>query len=231
MGYSEGRKRKLALRYLFFLIGVAVNSFGIAVITKAALGTSPITSVAYVLDLGFLPTLGEFTFAMNLVFIAAQVAILRRDYQPLQLLQIVVNIIFSALIDVSMGLLSWLSPQGIVMQVIVLLLGCAILALGIAIEVAPNVIFVPGEGLVRAITSVSPKPFGTNKVMFDTTLVIFAVVMSLILFHGIRGLGVGTIISALLVGRIVNVYNSHLPFLRRIAGLSRSAVGAPEEAI
>ncbi len=145
MAYSRGHKRRLALRYLFFALGVAINSFGIAVITKAALGTSPISSVAYVLDLAFPPTLGEFTFVINLVFIGIQIALLRRDFQPVQFLQIVVNVVFSALIDVSMAALGTFEPTGLAAQLAALLIGCTILAFGIAVEVAPNVIVVPGR--------------------------------------------------------------------------------------
>lgn len=230
MAYSRGHKRRLALRYLFFALGVAINSFGIAVITKAALGTSPISSVAYVLDLAFPPTLGEFTFVINLVFIGIQIALLRRDFQPVQFLQIVVNVVFSALIDVSMAALGTFEPTGLAAQLAALLIGCTILAFGIAVEVAPNVIVVPGEGAVRAISSVSAKPFGSCKVAFDVTLVAIALVLSLVFFRGIQGLGVGTVVSALLVGRIVNLFNRFVPFLAAIARLSRSEVGAPEAA-
>ena len=237
MPQPHGQSRhteKLARRYAWFALGVAVNSFGVALITKAALGTSPITSVAYVLDLAFAPTLGEFTFAMNLVFIAGQIALalLRRDFQPVQLLQIVVNLVFSALIDVSMGLLAAFEPTGIVVQAAALLAGCAVLAFGIAIEVAPNVIVVPGEGAVRAITAVTRKPFGTCKVAFDTSLVCIALVLSFTFFHGIQGLGVGTVVSALLVGRLVNLINAHVPLIAHIARLTRHSNGtAPEEAL
>ena len=230
MAYSRGHKRRLALRYLFFALGVAINSFGIAVITKAALGTSPISSVAYVLDLAFPPTLGEFTFVINLVFIGIQIALLRRDFQPVQFLQIMVNVVFSALIDVSMAALGTFEPTGLAAQLAALLIGCTILAFGIAVEVAPNVIVVPGEGAVRAISSVSAKPFGSCKVAFDVTLVAIALVLSLAFFRGIQGLGIGTVVSALLVGRIVNLFNRFVPFLAAIARLSRSEVGAPEAA-
>lgn len=230
MAYSRGHKRRLALRYLFFALGVAINSFGIAVITKAALGTSPISSVAYVLDLAFPPTLGEFTFVINLVFIGIQIALLRRDFQPVQFLQIVVNVVFSALIDVSMAALGTFEPTGLAAQLAALLIGCTILAFGIAVEVAPNVIVVPGEGAVRAISSVSAKPFGSCKVAFDVTLVAIALVLSLAFFREIQGLGIGTVVSALLVGRIVNLFNRFVPFLAAIARLSRSEVGAPEAA-
>ena len=231
MGYSAGHKRRLALRYLFFVLGVAINSFGIALITKAALGTSPITSVAYVFDLAFPPTLGEFTFVMNLVFISLQIVLLRRDFQLIQLLQLVVNVVFSALIDVSMSLLGMLDLTSAVSQAAALVAGCTVLAFGIAIEVAPNVITVPGEGLVRAISSVTRRPFGSCKVAFDVSLAVLALVCSFLFFGEVRGLGVGTVVSALLVGRIVNLCNRHLPFLKSIAALSRSETGAPEAAI
>ena len=122
-----------SLRYLYFFIGVLINSFGVALITKAALGTSPISSVPYVLSLRFTPTLGEFTFVMNLIFIILQPVLLRRQYHPVQLLQIVVNVVFSWFIDVSMNLLGWLEPQNIAVELIILLLGCAVLGFGISV--------------------------------------------------------------------------------------------------
>ena len=85
-------------RYLWFLAGVLINSFGVALITRAALGTSPISSLPYVLSFRFPVTLGQFTFAMNLFFILGQVLLLRRDFQPIQLLQVAVNAVFSAFI-------------------------------------------------------------------------------------------------------------------------------------
>lgn len=222
---------RLARRYLWFILGVAINSFGVAFITKAALGTSPISSIPYVLDLAFAPTFGEFTFILNTVYVVLQIVLLRRDFKPVQLLQLVVNLVFSALIDVSMSLLFWLDPTTLPLQVASLLGGCAILGFGIAMEVAPNVIVVPGEGIVRTISAVTRKPFGTCKVAFDVTLVTIAVILSFALFGRLNGLGVGTIVSALLVGRLCNLINLHVPLIAHIARLTRSAHGAPEDAL
>ena len=78
---------------------------------------------------------------------------------------------------------------------------------------------VPGEGIVQAITAVSGCRFGSVKVGFDATLVATALVLSLLFFHRLQGLGVGTILSALAVGRIVNLYNRRLPLISRISAL------------
>ena len=50
-----------AKRYLVFLIGLFISSLGVSFITKASLGTSPISSIPYVLSLNFSMTLGQFT--------------------------------------------------------------------------------------------------------------------------------------------------------------------------
>ena len=94
------------------------------------------------------------------------------------------------------------------------------LAFGISIEVAPKVLMVPGEGIVQAIAAVSGWRFGSVKVCFDATLVATALVLSLLFFHRLQGLGVGTILSALAVGRIVNLYNRRLPLISRISALA-----------
>lgn len=214
----------MALRYLWFIVGVLVNSFGIALITKAALGTSPISSVAYVLSLALPLTIGRFTFIMNMVFIALQPVLLRREYRPIQVLQIAVNVVFSAFLDVSMGMLSWLDPTTLPAQLAALLVGCAILGVGVAVEVAPDVLMVPGEGLVRAIYIVVSRRFGsarfgTIKNLFDISLMLIAVVLSLAFFGYLNGIGVGTVIAALLVGRIVNLTNDHVPLIPYIKKL------------
>lgn len=98
------------------------------------------------------------------------------------------------------------------------------LAFGIVIELAPNVV-VPGEGVVRAIAKVSGVRVGTVKAVFDITLIIIAAVLSLIFFHGLRGVGIGTVISAVLVGPIINIVNRVFTFQHRIQALALSRDG------
>ena len=107
-------------------------------ITKSGLGTSQISSLPYVLSLRFPLSFGGFTFIMNTVFILIQIAIQRRNFPPVQLLQIAANVLFSAFLDVSMAALNWLHPAGWLARGGCMLLGCAILACGISIEIAPD---------------------------------------------------------------------------------------------
>lgn len=201
-------------RIICFLAGIAIESFGIALITKSNLGTSPISSIAWVTTLRFPQiSFGVTTFVMNVLFVVVELMLLRRDFQPIQYLQLAVTFWFASTLDVSMNLLVWFSPDTWWEQGIGLLLGCTILALGICMEVAPGLIMVPGEGVVNALAIVTKARFGTLKVCFDVSLIIIAGILSFVFFSDIRGLGIGTIVAAIITGQIVNVINRYCRFV------------------
>ena len=84
-------------RYVIFLIGLFVNSLGVSLITKASLGTSPISSIPYVLSLRFPFTLGNFTIFFSIFLILLQLLILRKNFKLEHVLQIPVSIVFGYL--------------------------------------------------------------------------------------------------------------------------------------
>ena len=77
-------------------------------------------------------TFGQTTFLFNMIFIVMQIAILKKDFHPIQFLQVLANILFSFFIDISMLVLAWLNPQTLPLRILSLLIGCAILAIGIS---------------------------------------------------------------------------------------------------
>lgn len=208
-------------RLFWFSAGILINSFGIVLITKGALGTSQISSIPYVLSLQMpFISFGMFSFIMNMVYIVLQALLLRRQFKPIQLLQIVVNVVFSASIDVFMAMLSFYAPQQLFTRVLSAIAGCIVLAFGISVEVAPDLIMVPGEGIVAAISKVSGRRFGSVKVVFDVTLILIAALLSWLFFGNIVGVGVGTLLSAVSVGQFVNLINRHVPLLQHIRALA-----------
>lgn len=200
-------RREWCKRYLFFLAGLFINSFGVSFITKAALGTSPISSVPYTLSLGFSPTLGMFTLYMSIVLILIQMILLRKDFPCQYLLQIPVSFLFSWFIDMTMELLGFLSPAAYPAKVICLLLGCAILGFGVFMEMAAGVVMLPGECFVNAISRTFHTDFGRTKVAFDTSITVAAAIIGIVLYRELAGVREGTIVAAVLVGMIARRLN------------------------
>jgi len=203
-------KAELIRRYVFFIVGLFVNSLGIALITKGDLGTSPISSIPYTLSIGFTPSLGMFTLYFSLLLIILQLAILRRGFPKEFWLQIPVSLVFSWFIDLSMVLLSFLQPQSYPVKAVFLLLGCLVLGFGVFMEMAANVVMLPGECTVKAISTTWNTDFGKTKVAVDVTMAATAAVLCLILYHALTGVREGTFVSALLVGGIARTFNKQV---------------------
>ena len=193
----------LVKRYSLLLIGLFFMGLGISLVTRSALGTSPISSVPWVLCLAFPVTFGEFTIAITLLFFAIEVLLAGKTFPRLQYLQIIIAFFLGVFVDLGMVLSAGVHPDFYAEEIAVLIFGCVVLALGIFLQVAANVIMNPGEGLVKAIAIKTGKRFGIVKVCFDSTLVLSAVCISLVAFGSIRGLREGTVISAILVGYII----------------------------
>ncbi len=198
---------RLAVRYFVFLLGLFFMGLGASLITKSNLGTPPISSVPYVLCMRFPFTFGQFTFILSLFFLLVQVVALGRRFPKAQYVQVLVGLFFGFFIDFGMFLFDLVSPHVYAWKIFVLLLGSALVALGTCLQVAPNVILNPGEATVKTIAEETGVRFGNIKVFFDSTLVISAVIISLFTFGTIKGVREGTIISAVLVGCIVNGIN------------------------
>ncbi|MDO4300746.1 MAG: DUF6198 family protein [Clostridia bacterium] len=193
-------KREIIKRYLIFLVGLFISSLGVSFITKVDLGTSPISSIPYVLSLGFKPTLGQYTIFFSLLLIILQFIILGKSFKKESLLQIPVSILFGYFIDWSMLILWWLNPENYGLKVLSLLVGCIILALGVYFEVIANVVMLPGESFVKAVTYRFNTDFGITKVCFDASMTITACLISFVLFNKVSGVREGTVIAAFIVG-------------------------------
>ena len=209
-------KTELIKRYIFLLVGLFVNGLGVSFITKAGLGTSPITSIPYTLSLGFTPTVGMFTLVFNIFLIILQVILLRRNFQLQNLLQLPIIALFSFFIDLTMSLLGFMQPETYAMKVVSLIVGCLILGFGVFMEMVANVAMLPGEATVRAVSDVFSTDFGKTKIAFDSSMTVIAAIMSFIMFKHLDGVREGTIVAAILVGFVARLFKKYIGGIEKI---------------
>ena len=209
-------KTELIKRYIFLLVGLFVNGLGVSFITKAGLGTSPITSIPYTLSLGFTPTVGMFTLFFNLLLIVLQIILLRRNFQLQNLLQLPIIALFSFFIDLTMSLLGFMQPETYAMKVVSLIVGCLILGFGVFMEMVANVAMLPGEATVRAVSDVFSTDFGKTKIAFDSSMTVIAAILSFIMFKHLDGVREGTIVAAILVGFIARLFKKYIGGIEKI---------------
>ena len=209
-------KTELIKRYIFLLAGLFVNGLGVSFITKAGLGTSPITSIPYTLSLGFTPTVGMFTLVFNIFLVILQVILLRRNFQLQNLLQLPIIALFSFFIDLTMSLLGFMQPETYAMKVVSLIVGCLILGFGVFMEMVANVAMLPGEATVGAVSDVFSTDFGKTKIAFDSSMTVIAAILSFIMFRHLDGVREGTIVAAILVGFIARLFKKYIGGIEKI---------------
>lgn len=178
-------------------------AFGIATITTAGLGTTPISTLPYVLAVISGYSFGQTTFLVNVVFVIGQFMLLGSKLPWWNIFQLAAVFVFSAFIDLSMFLIASLTPEIWSGQLLMSLAGNLFLAIGIVLQISSKTLVQPGEGIVLAVAARLQRPFGDIKVRSDIVLVCLAAILSFG-FSGIFiGLREGTLISAFLVGFLV----------------------------
>ncbi len=185
---------------LLLAAGLALAGLGVALTTRAGLGTSPISSLPYVFTFLTPLTFGAATFAVNLLFVLAQALLLGRAFPAVQYGQLGVVLLFGLFIDLGMWVGGLWVPTAYWGRMAEVLLGSVVLAAGIALQIHADLLFNPGEGLVKALCRVTRARFAWTKLGFDVSLVLLALALSLATLHTIRGLREGTLVAAFAVG-------------------------------
>ena len=205
-------KKELLKRYLLFIISLFFSALGVAITKHGELGVSPISSVANILSYKFpVFSLGMWLVIWNCILILGQILLLRRRFQPIQLLQLPLSFLFGCFTDLGMRLVENIPVNSYGMQLCMILLGVIVLGFGVALSVIANVIMNSGEAFVKALSDGIHKNFGNVKIGFDISCVIIAVLLSLVFFDfSIIGTREGTIISAFCTGLVVKFFHKRL---------------------
>lgn len=201
-------KKETVKRYLLFVISLFFIGLGIAFAKHAGLGISPISSVANVMSSYFSKlSFGTWLFLTNCLFLLGQILLLRRKFRLIQLLQLPLSMLFGYFTDFGMWIVSKLPNGHYAVNLIWVVVGCAVIGFGVALGVIANVMLNSPEALAKALGETIQKDFGNMKILMDVSWVTLAAVLSLLLFDGqLVGLREGTVIAAVSVGMFVKLF-------------------------
>ena len=195
--------------YVLFLVGLFIASMGVALSTKAGLGTSPVAAVPYSVSIvNHALTFGWWLNIWSLLQVAVQVILLRKKCKPVEIIiQAVLALVYGYMTDFSCKLIDGIQANTYLSQFLWMALGCFVLALGIWIQLKGGVAMLPGEAMNRAISQVSGKRYKNIKILFDVLYIVAAAVISFLTTGKLQGVREGSIIAAVVVGNIIKLYS------------------------
>ena len=211
-------------QHVLLITSMFLMTLGVALCVRSNLGSGVISAIPMSFSLagkeGIAPgwTIGGYTNIMNVNLVTAQIIILRRRFEMVQLFQLAVGFIFGAMLDINMWLTSVFSYDTVFNQIVAQFIGATVLGVAVAAEIRCGSVTMPGEGIQVAISRVTGRPFPMVKIMVDTTLVILAVISGYCFFGSWPWtvVGPGTLFAMFYVGYVVRLVNPHMGWFDRL---------------
>ena len=124
----------------------------------------------------------------------------------MDLLQLPLSLIFTRFMNLFSA---WIPAPGdnLVLKLVLLFFGIVLTGIGAAMSLNMRIIPNPGDGIVQAIADCIHKPVGFTKNCFDLCNICITIRVSLIFAHHLIGIGLGTVLAVLGVGRVIALFN------------------------
>ena len=217
------------LRGIVYALGLVVLALGITLNTKTGLGTAPLVSISFVVSQLTGWVFANVTFAVYGLFALIEIAVhlFRREWKRLvnDALQLPFALVFTRF----MGLFDRLLPNlatdcagtfwgAMGGRIAALAVAIVLIGVGACLSVRMRLIPNPGDGIVLAISDVTGWKLGLTKNVFDLMNVAVACAIGLIARGRLIGVGVGTALCMLGVGRVIDLTGRLLaPMIERLA--------------
>lgn len=209
---------KTVNRFLLYLFGLFMITIGINLSIVSGLGISPVSAFTLPLSETIHISLGTVTTVTYFCFVAIQILILRKNFKIKNLLQAPFSIAFGFFVDLTGEMLSFIHPETYVSRFVLMLIGIIICAFGATIYIIMDIVPNAPEGLNLAVSEKMNMPFSKVKMIFDCLFVMIGVVISLAFLGGITAIREGTLLSALLTGKMIGVFTKYMEsYLKKIA--------------
>lgn len=195
--------KQLALRFLYYIIGMLVLALGITLNTKTGLGVSPIISVPYGIATIFSLDFGNITFLIYTAFVFTEWILSKKAKVFFQL---PVALLFTRFMNLFNFLLQ-IKLSGLFANLLLLILAVILTGIGAAMSLNMRLIPNPGDGIVQALSDFSHKEIGLVKNCFDLFCICVTILLALFCTGHLIGIGIGTVIAVIGVGRTIFLFN------------------------
>ena len=185
-----------------YLLGLFVMALGVSISKASDLGVSPVNSIPSVVSEITGVDMGVCTTLVFIGFIFVQLLILRREFKPVAFVQVLCSVIFGGFVSVTGFLCGLFLPpcENYAMRIVYVLVSIVFVALGILLYLEANVLSLPGEGVMQALSKKTGIALSTAKMIFDWGVVIISAILSLVCMGALVGVREGTVLAAIGVG-------------------------------
>ena len=205
------------VRVACYVLGLFFLAMGVAFSVNSNLGVSPVNSLPYVISQVSGVAMSRCVIVVFCSYIALQALLLRREFRPIDLLQIVFSTIFGYFVDFAKLIVGDFALPTYVGQLAMLAVSIVFISIGVVLYIEVDLVPMPMEGLSLAVAKKLGIPFHNMKIIVDCVVVAAGIAVSLLFLHGLVGIREGTVITAIVTGKVMALVKKPLsPLLRRL---------------
>ena len=197
-------------RLCLYIVGLFFLSLGVSFSIQADLGVSPVSSLAYALTLSSGLSIGIMTVAANVLFIIIQVILSKQYNLRDSIVQLMIAFLFGFFMDATLFLLQLLpTPEALVMRWGFLMISLFVVAIGLLGYFNAKFPLMPYDKLTYVISERFTMKFSKAKITSDLLNVGVAGLVCIIFTQSLGSIGIGTIIAAYFIGKILGWLMQH----------------------
>lgn len=204
-------------RYAIYLSGMIILALGITLNTKTDLGVSPLISMPFAVSQIWHINFALLAFIMYSFFTLLEIFLKGKNREAKDLLQLPFSLVFSLLLqflgdgyDSLAGVIDILNMQTLAPRIIMLIIGVALTGIGVSMTVNMKFIPNPADGLAKAVGDKCGRNLGFGKNLIDISSVRITCIIGLLSSGHLVGVGIGTIVAMIGVGRCIFGFNYFL---------------------
>ena len=200
---------------LAYFLSLAFISLSVAMASAADFGVSMIAAPTYILSLKFdFFTFGQWEYCVQAGLFVVMCLLLKK-FKAVYLMSFLSSIIYGTMLDIWRLIIPMLNPAltapgSMDMFTRLWIFVVAEILIGIALALIFHSYLLPQiyDFFVKAITEHFNLDLIKFKRLYDLSFLVVAVALSLLLFRGFVGIGVGTIIITIVNGPVIGVFNN-----------------------
>ena len=204
MNQTEIAAPKVLRGELALAAAILINSFGVVLMLYSGAGISAISSVPFAFS-EVLPqlTLGTWTYIFQGLLVAS-LMVLRRRFVPEYLFSFVAGFVFGELLDVHEAWIGIL-PTALPWRILYFIISYLLICIGIALSNRCQLPIIPTDLFPRELADITGAAYSKIKITFDLLCLATTLALTLIFLHRIDGLGIGTILAAFTMGKVIGI--------------------------
>lgn len=208
---------QFVIRVLVYCLGLMLLAFGVAISVNSNLGVSPVNSLPYVVSQILQVPMGTCVTVIFCGYIVLQALILGREFQPVNLLQILFSTVFGYFVDFAKMVVGDFAIPTYFGRLLMMGVSIVLIALGVLLYMDAQLVPMPMEGLSSTVAKKLGKSFPTMKTVIDCVVVLTGLVLCFVFLGRLDGIREGTVITAVVTGKLVGILKKPIsPLIGRI---------------